>query len=377
MHLDYPNVPYCGPTSAQLQPGAIIRAKGHSQPGSDYMAISLQCGPSTNFSDDVALYLSLAFNPPPRVIRNSLIAGQWGPEESFGGFPTAPGAPFEIMIMVEPSEYRIAINGQHFTEYRHRIPFERITHVSLTGDARIDSFSIWYSQSGPSGPGLYPNIPSELGAPPPYISNPGFNSNIGGLPPYPAQDHHIPYSTSTTPYPPLQPDQYGPGPAYAPQPPMPGNPQAPYYPNQPYPTGSGTYPPPPTPSHDQKSPSKSGGIGNMLGGALTGVAGGIAANAIGKKIFGKHHHSMVPGIASGVAGNILSGGGGGHHGHHKHKHKKSSAIPIAGIAAGAGAAALGATLLGKAFKHKHKGSWSHKGWGGHRGSSSSSSSEEE
>lgn len=350
-------------------------------------AISLQCGSSLNFNDDVALYLSLAFSPPPRIIRNSLISGQWGPEESFGGFPTNPGAPFEILISIEPNEYRIAINGQHFTEYHHRLPFERITHVSLTGDARIDSFSIWYTNNHQMGsssgnyPGLYPLIPSELAAPPPY-NNPGygFEGQQGGMPPYPTGQ--IPYPTGQTPYPPYasQPSGSQYPQAYPPsvQPSMPGN-----YPNQQpyYPTASGSnysY----DPQQQQKSgknKSSSGGIGNMLGGALTGVAGGIATHAISKKLFGKHHsRSMVPGIVSGVAGNVLSGGGigGGHHPKHKHK-KSSAAIPIAGLAAGAGAAALGATLLGKAFKHKHKGSWSHKGWGGRRSSSSSSSEEEE
>nr|XP_027194464.1 galectin-9-like isoform X1 [Dermatophagoides pteronyssinus]XP_027194465.1 galectin-9-like isoform X2 [Dermatophagoides pteronyssinus] len=386
MHLEYPNVPYCGPTSEQLQPGSIIQAKGQSQPDSNFFAISLQCGSSLNFNDDVALYLSLAFSPPPRIIRNSLISGQWGPEESFGGFPTNPGAPFEILISIEPNEYRIAINGQHFTEYHHRLPFERITHVSLTGDARIDSFSIWYTNNHQMGsssgnyPGLYPLIPSELAAPPPY-NNPGygFEGQQGGMPPYPTGQ--IPYPTGQTPYPPYasQPSGSQYPQAYPPsvQPSMPGN-----YPNQQpyYPTASGSnYSYDPQQQQESgKNKSSSGGIGNMLGGALTGVAGGIATHAISKKLFGKHHsRSMVPGIVSGVAGNVLSGGGigGGHHPKHKHK-KSSAAIPIAGLAAGAGAAALGATLLGKAFKHKHKGSWSHKGWGG-RHSSSSSSSEEE
>ncbi|KAH9423194.1 Galectin [Dermatophagoides pteronyssinus] len=376
----YGNVPYCGPTSEQLRPGSIIQAKGQSQPDSNFFAISLQCGSSLNFNDDVALYLSLAFSPPPRIIRNSLISGQWGPEESFGGFPTNPGAPFEILISIEPNEYRIAINGQHFTEYHHRLPFERITHVSLTGDARIDSFSIWYTNNHQMGsssgnyPGLYPPIPSELAAPPPY-NNPGygFEGQQGGMPPYPTGQ--IPYPTGQAPYPsgPQYPQAYPP----SVQPSMPGN-----YPNQQpyYPTASGSsYPYDQQESTKNKSSSGGGGIGNMLGGALTGVAGGIATHAISKKLFGKHHsRSMVPGIVSGVAGNVLSGGGigGGHHPKHKHK-KSSAAIPIAGLAAGAGAAALGATLLGKAFKHKHKGSWSHKGWGGRHSSSSSSSEEEE
>src|SRR5699024_4338807 len=101
-----------------------------------------QCGPSTNFRDDVALFLSPMFTPPPRIIRNSLVASRWGPEESFGGFPLVAGQPFELTILVESGDFRISVNGCHFTEFRHRIAIDLVTHISISGDVRVNSITI-------------------------------------------------------------------------------------------------------------------------------------------------------------------------------------------------------------------------------------------
>ncbi|KPM09309.1 galectin-like protein 4, partial [Sarcoptes scabiei] len=332
-------VPSVNPLNERLAIGGVILIHGHPSPNANFFAIALQNGPSNNFSDDVALYLSSTFTPPARIIRNSLIYNQWGPEESFGGQPLLLGQPFEIMILVESSEYKIAINKQHFTEFKHRLPFDRITHLAITGEVQIDSVSIWYNPNNPQpSTGFYPPLPTD-----PIVG-------YGGAP-YPTNEQALP-------------SQYGP--PYPPPPPYEvGNYNNPYHPSM----AMGT--PQVNPSYPDQTNKKSGGIGNMIGSAIAGVTGGAAANAIGSKIFGGGNRygqrSIIPGFPGSSSGGCNQGG-------YPKKHKKSSAIPIAGLAAGAGAAALGAALLSKpikkAFKHKH-----HKHWG--HGSSSSSSSEEE
>src|SRR5699024_9740827 len=98
-------------------PNILLNPVSLSSPTS--FAINLQCGGNVNPRDDVALHLSPVFTPPPRIVRNSISSNRWGPEESFGGFPLAAGSSFEFMILVEHSEFRIALNGAHFTEFRH------------------------------------------------------------------------------------------------------------------------------------------------------------------------------------------------------------------------------------------------------------------
>lgn len=36
---------------------------------------------------------------------------------------------------------QIAFNGQHFREFRHRLPYQRVTHLGVEGDIQVSSVS--------------------------------------------------------------------------------------------------------------------------------------------------------------------------------------------------------------------------------------------
>lgn len=360
-----PNVPYVGIVpGGVLQPGALIRIQGTAHVGARCFAVNLQCGPNTSPRDDVALHLSPVFSPPPRVVRNSIQQHQWGPEESHGPpFPFVAGQGFEMLVLAEQNRYKIAINGAHYTEFNHRIPLHRVTHISIDGEVSI----IMLAFEGTAAS----SAPPMPAAPVAAASMPG-----ASLPPYPISGGDmampspmsmpVPDSGRTSPYggdppmPPLGP-QYGVAPAPYPQQPgygagYPHGPPAGTYPGG-YPAAS--YPGPGVQHVAHPGGHKHGsGMGAGLG---TGLAAGAAALAGGS--FLKHGMS------------------------HGHKSHKSSPIPISGnlgkgLAVGAGALAGAALLkhanplkakkMKKIFKHKHK-----HGWGGWSSSSSSSSSEEE
>lgn len=318
-----------------------------------------------NPRDDVALHLSPVFTVPQRIVRNSIVSNNWGPEESFGNFPIEAGSPFEFIILVEPAEFKIALNGVHFTEFRHRIPFEKITHIAVDGDVRIELLALTvdeapitssvaatdelkmnpnYGYGAPPYPGAggppypptgppyptnesnpYPPLYPSLGFPPPDTSAPYPNpyppppSNVFQQPAYdptnqcPYQQHlydSVGYNQPQGGYPPPPPDYQ-----------QSGYPQGGYPSQDPYYAGGSNVPPPPPGYQGQKK--NKGGIGGMLGTALAGVTGGAAASSLGSRFLGNkkaaHHY---PG----------------------HKHK-SSGLPIGKIAAGVGAAALGTALL--------------------------------
>ncbi|RWS04671.1 galectin-4-like protein [Dinothrombium tinctorium] len=334
-----PTVPLVQPLQGALYAGQMIRVQGEVHSSPNCFAINLQTGPRVNPRDDIALHISPVFTPPPRVVRNTLQAQRWGPEESHGGFPFAPNSKFEILILVEYDEYKVAINGAHFTQYRHRIPFNLVSYLAIDGDVRIDC--IMFEQHGqtsaaPSAP------PAAMGSMPPYPTGPG------GMPcpPPPTAATAAGYPSGPMPYPSSAPMPYSSG-SYA----------TPVYPSSAapvYPTSSGAYP--------------------TSSGLYPGASGAYP----------------VGGYPYGPAAPSYGG----------YPHRKSSPIPIggtaAGLAAGVGAAALGAAMLGhhpmkkmkklykfkhkfkkpKFFKHKfgkfHK-MWKHKGWS----SESSCSTDEE
>lgn len=83
-----------------------------------------------------------AFHFNPRigqgcVVRNSNLGG-WGPEEKNGPFVFRKGQAYEIIILVEADKYRVAVNGVHSYEYRHRVGYQEVTRLSIAGDVKTN-----------------------------------------------------------------------------------------------------------------------------------------------------------------------------------------------------------------------------------------------
>ena len=189
--MEYPIInppnPYIG--TLRIFPGTLVKVSGQAKPNATRFAINLQTGPSLNPRDDLALHLSPCFTPP-RVVRNSLRNGAWELEEAWGnGAVINPHAPFEIMILAEPEQFKIAVNGGHFCEFKHRIPYQQITHLSIDGDVDIHRITITstayspptYQPSAPQPP--YPTANTGMPMPASYPLLPGATQPTG---PYPA-----------------------------------------------------------------------------------------------------------------------------------------------------------------------------------------------
>jgi len=297
------------------------------------------------------LHFSPVFSAPTRVVRNSLIYQQWGPEESHGGFPFNPDTDYEIMILTEMDHFKIAVNNVHFTEFRYRIMLNLVTHIAADGDTSISLITFERQSFSPSAPPShhadcpYPTealvMPSpmhstsspypSLPAPYPSSSGPYPPSAYGGSKqhslyqqhsgmPYPQQG--LPYQQQGMPYPQ---QTYNPSskpsipPAYPPSGPVAPNLYgAPSGSAGPYPTSS--YP---TAGYPKQPGYPQGGYPDAYGSA-SGYPNQYSSSTSKHGMF-----SNIPGASKYID-----------------KIKKSSPIPIGGGAAGLGAAALGAALLG-------------------------------
>uniref|UniRef100_A0A182JZW7 Galectin n=1 Tax=Anopheles christyi TaxID=43041 RepID=A0A182JZW7_9DIPT len=101
----------------------------------DQFNINLQTGPSTNPRDDTALHISIR----PRdavIIRNSIQFRNWGIEERFGGCPVQKKSFFDVTITVKPNSYGIAVNGAHYCDFNHRMPYASVRFVHLGEGAK-------------------------------------------------------------------------------------------------------------------------------------------------------------------------------------------------------------------------------------------------
>ncbi|XP_038151602.1 galectin-8-like [Cyprinodon tularosa] len=151
-----PVIPYTGPIPGGLQPGEIIIIQGAVPLDADRFQVELSCGCSTKPRSDVALHFSPRFSDAPRVVCNSLLQEEWGTEEALHQLPYKRGAPFETIILVHKNGFKVAVNGNHLLEYKHRIPLIRVDTFSISGNVRVHAIgyipnSAIYSESGDLG----------------------------------------------------------------------------------------------------------------------------------------------------------------------------------------------------------------------------------
>ncbi|KAG6799259.1 protein enabled [Apis mellifera caucasica] len=262
-----PPIPYVGSIEGGLKPGKMVKIQGKVSPDAIRFAINYQLGPNLNPRDDIAIHVSPRF-PEGFITRNHIESMTWGIEENEGPMLIQPGQEFEILLLCDHKCYKIAINGRHFTEFNHRLSYDKVTHLVIDGDVEIQSISYEIVPiDPPSSPKVLstPDVPvANFGPPPP-----------GGL------------------YPTIQ-GGYGPppGPGYGPPPPGPGYGPPPSGPGYgPPPNAYGGFPPKsygyqPGYEKPEEEDAFSGcldKVGLALGGLV--AAGGIAAaaHAINKK----------------------------------------------------------------------------------------------
>lgn len=148
-----PAMPYTGPIPGGLHPGEIIIIQGTVPPDADSFHVDLSSGCSTKPPSDIALRFSPHFGSPPCVVCSSLLQGSWGQEETLHQLPYRRGAPFETVILVQNGAFKVAVNGSHLLEYKHKIPLNRVDTFSVTGDVKVHAIgfipnSAIYSESG-------------------------------------------------------------------------------------------------------------------------------------------------------------------------------------------------------------------------------------
>ncbi|XP_065166823.1 galectin-4-like isoform X2 [Atheta coriaria] len=245
-----PEIPYVGRIEGGFDEGHIVRIQGYTAPVANRFNINLQCGSSEEA--DIAVHLSVRLQEG-YVARNSFENGDWGEEQGDGELKIGMGQKFEVLLLSASNDYKVAINGQHFCEFPHRIPPSKITHLKIDGDVAISLISY----EGGMGKSSSSQSNASYGEQQP---------NYGGYGPPPQAGGYGGCGA---------PQGYGP--------PPPGY--------QPYgPQGGYGAPPPPGYQQDHES----GGLGDFLGTASEVIAGaiksGMADKLLGSLTGGNQQH---------------------------------------------------------------------------------------
>ena len=158
-------MPYVGEVEDGVTPGKMVKIQGKVPDDSTRFAVNYQLGPNLNPRDDIALHICPRF--AERVIsRTHIQSMQWGPFENEGPMVIQQGSPFEIIILCEYHCFKIAINGRHYADFKHRLPYNQITHLVIDGEVEINSIFYEIIPIGPRPTAPIPDVPSVDVGPP-------------------------------------------------------------------------------------------------------------------------------------------------------------------------------------------------------------------
>ncbi|XP_062915916.1 galectin-5-like isoform X1 [Mobula hypostoma] len=128
-----PVVPYQAYIGS-IRPQQLIKVIGTANINSHRFTVNLMA----SCSDNIALHINQRFDQDA-VVRTSRIDTNWGVEERDVPFlPFVPGQTFELQIHVEPTCYKVLVNGRHLFNYNHRLqPLSQIDTLEVSGDVTL------------------------------------------------------------------------------------------------------------------------------------------------------------------------------------------------------------------------------------------------
>ncbi|XP_062938973.1 galectin-8 isoform X2 [Cynocephalus volans] len=133
-------LPFAARLNSPMGPGRTVVIKGEVNTNAKGFNVDLLVGRSK----DIALHLNPRLNIKA-FVRNSFLQESWGEEErNITCFPFSPGMYFEMIIYCDLREFKVAVNGAHFLEYRHRLKeLSSIDMLEIDGDIHLLEVRSW------------------------------------------------------------------------------------------------------------------------------------------------------------------------------------------------------------------------------------------
>ncbi|XP_006980223.1 galectin-8 [Peromyscus maniculatus bairdii] len=134
------SLPFEARLNASMGPGRTVVIKGEVNTVAKGFNVDLMAGKSR----DIALHLNPRLNMKA-FVRNSFLQDAWGEEErNITSFPFSLGMYFEMIIYCDVREFKVAVNGVHSLEYKHRFKdLSSIDTLAVDGDIRLLDVRSW------------------------------------------------------------------------------------------------------------------------------------------------------------------------------------------------------------------------------------------
>lgn len=122
-------------------PGRLIRIRGTIPHDVYRFTVNLMDGPDVE-SNNIPFHASVRPNAGEFLVElNSQRHGGWDSGHQIKPCPVRPGQAFEMLVLVDHDNYKIAFNGQHFAEFAHRQPLESVNYFRIDGSVHINKVS--------------------------------------------------------------------------------------------------------------------------------------------------------------------------------------------------------------------------------------------
>ncbi|XP_054474460.1 galectin-8-like [Anoplopoma fimbria] len=142
-----PAIPFAGTVLGGLLPGEMVLIQGSVPSDADRFQVDFMCGSSKKPRADVAFHFNPRFKKSPCVVCNSLLKELWGQEEILDRNPFPVGETFEVIVLVLKDKFKVAVNGGHVLEFKHRVDLEQVDTLAISGKVDVQAVGILSSQS--------------------------------------------------------------------------------------------------------------------------------------------------------------------------------------------------------------------------------------
>ncbi|XP_061560040.1 galectin-8-like [Phycodurus eques] len=150
-----PALPFSWTIQGGLLPGEMVLIKGALPSDADRFQVDLTCGSSMSPRADVLFHL----NPRVKkghVVCNTLQGGRWGREEILHHMPFTHGAPFELVLLALNDCFKVAVNGAHVLDYKHRLALDLVDTLAVSGKVNVDVVAVLPQATALSSPTATP-----------------------------------------------------------------------------------------------------------------------------------------------------------------------------------------------------------------------------
>ncbi|XP_055002393.1 galectin-4-like [Sorex araneus] len=135
-----PTLPFCKPVPCDLNVGTFVYIAGVAHQNLQSFVVNFALGPDA-VRDDIAFHFNPRFAGWNKVVFNARLSGKWGAEEEKRKIPFKNGEHFDMLVMITQEHYKVLVNGNHFYEFGHQTPIQKVTHLYVDGNMTLQLVS--------------------------------------------------------------------------------------------------------------------------------------------------------------------------------------------------------------------------------------------